>query len=108
MDNENSTSSSSEYSKREKEISMLEYMIFPTTKETFFKEYFEKKPLLIKRKKSDYYQGLHTKDQIVAEIKTESLLYATDINLAEFNRDTRKKEVKNIIDDQGHGMPVEL
>lgn len=42
----------------------LDWLIQPTTKQVFFQEYFEKRPLVVKRGAADYFQELLSLDEI--------------------------------------------
>jgi len=48
----------------------LEWLIQPTTKNEFFENYFEKKPLVVKRNEPDYFRNLLSLDEIDRVITT--------------------------------------
>lgn len=48
---------------------LLEYILHPISIETFFTQYWEKKPLFIERKNKDYYKGIFTKDDFFKYVK---------------------------------------
>lgn len=53
----------------------LEWLINPTTKSAFFDQYWEKKPLVIRRGQKDYYSSLLTLDDVDRAITTLNLTY---------------------------------
>lgn len=48
----------------------LDWLIHPASKETFFEEYFEKQPLVVKRNQEDYFKELLSLDEIDRVITT--------------------------------------
>lgn len=51
----------------------LEWLIHPITKDEFFCEYWEKKPLIVKRRQSDYYADLLSLDRVDSALTTLAL-----------------------------------
>ncbi len=51
----------------------LEWLIHPVSKEMFFAEYWEKKPLVVKRNQPDYFSGLSSLDEIDRALTTLDL-----------------------------------
>ncbi len=91
-------------------LDLLEWMIHPITPKQFFAEYWEKKPLVIKRKDPEYYTGLFSEAAVRERIKKQKeermkqepaqdydykMAYGRDMNLAQFNPKTKKKEIYN-------------
>jgi ribosomal protein L16 Arg81 hydroxylase len=67
------------------------WMIDPIEPDHFFEEYWEKKPLLIKREIPDYFEGLLTLEDIDRVITTLNLRYP-DINLTSATDDIKAEE----------------
>ena len=55
----------------------LEWMISPVNKQVFYEDYWEKKPLVVKRPNSDYFGSLLTLDEVDRVITTLGLRYPT-------------------------------
>ncbi|HEV2206676.1 MAG TPA: cupin domain-containing protein [Candidatus Acidoferrales bacterium] len=53
----------------------LEWLIQPTSRDRFFKEYFEKQPLLVRRQSPDYYASLLSLDEVDRVLTTLDLRY---------------------------------
>ena len=53
----------------------LEWLIDPTEKQTFFEQYWEKRPLVVRRNQSDYFSGLLSLDDVDRAITTLNLTY---------------------------------
>eukprot|EP00049_Salpingoeca_infusionum_P011792 m.207633 g.207633 ORF g.207633 m.207633 type:complete len:640 (+) comp15028_c2_seq1:123-2042(+) len=60
------------------------HMIAPITPEQFFSEYWEKKPLLIRRKSAHHYKSLFTSSVIDGIIRHNYLKYGVNIDLARY------------------------
>ena len=83
---------------REQPRASLEWLIHPITREQFFQEYWETKPLVVHRQSSDYYTSLLSLDEIDRALTTLDLRYpnivlknaARDVDPAEYtvNGDT--------------------
>lgn len=71
------------------EFNMLEWMLWPITIDQFFSEYWEKKPLHVKRDAS-YYEGLFTRADVDTILKEQELQYEVNINLAKVDKDGKK------------------
>lgn len=61
-------------------------MIHPTTPQTFYNNYFEKKPLIIKRKNPSYYDNIWDREMLDKAIRANNLVYGVDINLVNYNK----------------------
>lgn len=60
---------------RERAQPPLEWLIHPITIETFFQEYWERKPLVIQRECAEYYRSLLTLDEVDRALTTLDLRY---------------------------------
>ncbi|KXJ18241.1 Bifunctional lysine-specific demethylase and histidyl-hydroxylase MINA [Exaiptasia diaphana] len=56
-------------------------LIAPITSKTFFSEYWEKKPLLIKRNDISFYGPLFSKSDLEAVLKKEEIEFVNDVNV---------------------------
>src|SRR5215469_14353700 len=64
----------------------FDWLINPVSKETFFKEYWEKQPLVVQRGKKDYFWSLFSLDEVDRAITTLNLTYP-NIALKNANRE---------------------
>ncbi|TMW60699.1 hypothetical protein Poli38472_000741 [Pythium oligandrum] len=67
----------------------FEWLIFPMPVEEFYEKYWEKRPLAIKRKTSNYYEGWFSKDEIDRILKEHTMEYGADIDLTKYVDKTR-------------------
>ena len=96
-------------------LDLLTWMIHPITPKQFFEDYWEKNPLVIKRKDPEYYAGLFSEGAVrdrIAQQKLEKrkedvaqdydtrMVYGRDVNLAKFNPKTKKKDIYNKLGQQ--------
>jgi len=59
-------------------------LVAPTTSESFFSDYWEKKPLLIQRNDTSFYGPLFTKEDLEDILKREELSFAEDVNVVRY------------------------
>jgi lysine-specific demethylase/histidyl-hydroxylase NO66 len=70
----------------------LAWLLWPMKPQTFFEEYWEKKPLHLRRGKPGYYKGIFSKADIDRQLKGDSVFpYGQRLNLVRFDPSTRKK-----------------
>eukprot|EP00039_Didymoeca_costata_P010746 m.145507 g.145507 ORF g.145507 m.145507 type:complete len:530 (+) comp14947_c0_seq1:147-1736(+) len=69
---------------------VLQWLIYPITLETFFAEYWEKKPLLIRRKKKTYYQSLFGVDVIDEIMRTNYMKFGVNLDLTKYTNGVRE------------------
>lgn len=69
----------------------LEWLIYPTSKEVFFQEYFEKRPLVVKRGEPNYFKDLLSLDEIDRVITTLNRS-PEEIVLKNASRDVSEKD----------------
>eukprot|EP00933_Yihiella_yeosuensis_P041101 TRINITY_DN35542_c0_g1_i1.p1 TRINITY_DN35542_c0_g1~~TRINITY_DN35542_c0_g1_i1.p1 ORF type:complete len:579 (+),score=142.50 TRINITY_DN35542_c0_g1_i1:74-1810(+) len=70
----------------------LAWLVWPLSPQTFLTEYWEKKPLHLKRNRRDYYEGLFSKAELDRKMKDGmEARYGERINLARFDDKTGKK-----------------
>ncbi|RLN86358.1 hypothetical protein BBJ28_00004568 [Nothophytophthora sp. Chile5] len=68
---------------------LFAWLIHPVTPEDFYENYWEKRPLAIKRHLPSYYDGWFSKDEIDRILKTHSLEYGADLDLTKYVDNTR-------------------
>jgi len=74
----------------------LEWMLYPVTVKEFFETYWEKRPLVLKRKNPNYYANLFSTEKMLQAVEEKELKYGLHINLAKF--DGEKKIRHNLKD----------
>ncbi|OQR93849.1 nucleolar protein [Achlya hypogyna] len=68
---------------------MFQWLIYPVTLEDFYQNYWERKPLVIKRHYADYYDGWFGRDEIDRMLREHTLEYGEDIDLTRYQNDVR-------------------
>ncbi|DBA03316.1 TPA: hypothetical protein N0F65_011675 [Lagenidium giganteum] len=68
---------------------LFEWLIYPVTLEDFYANYWEKRPLAIKRKLPKYYDGWFSKDEINRILEDHTLEYGADLDLTKYVDETR-------------------
>ena len=63
---------------------VVESLLPSTSLETFFNEYWEKKPLFVKRDDADFYGSLFSKKDLEAVLKKEEILFTEDVSLMRY------------------------
>ena len=71
----------------------FESLVSPTSRDTFFSEYWEKEPLIVKRGDVDYYGDLFSKGNLEAILKKHKLQYEEDVVVCRYVKG--KKEFHN-------------
>lgn len=70
-------------------VQFFEWMIAPVTLDDFYRNYWEKKPLLIKRHRTDYYHGWLAKDDIDSLLHTFPLEYGKHLDITKYQNGKR-------------------
>ncbi|ETI43131.1 hypothetical protein F443_11842 [Phytophthora nicotianae P1569] len=68
---------------------LLTWLLYPVTPEDFYQNYWEQRPLAIKRNFPSYYDGWFSKQEIDRILKTHTLEYGTDLDLTKYVDNTR-------------------
>eukprot|EP01117_Protostelium_nocturnum_P001539 TRINITY_DN1184_c0_g2_i1.p1 TRINITY_DN1184_c0_g2~~TRINITY_DN1184_c0_g2_i1.p1 ORF type:complete len:565 (+),score=218.65 TRINITY_DN1184_c0_g2_i1:95-1789(+) len=68
----------------------FEWLIAPVSIDEFYENYWEKKPLLIKRKKPEYYTGWFTKKDMDELFKKNHLNYSQHVDVTIYEKGERK------------------
>lgn len=105
------------------EFDLLSYMLYPVKPSDFFANHWEKKPLVVKREKADFYKDLFSRKQLEKELeKADELLeeedgrssdtkhqtllkYGSEITLARFDPSIQAKVIENV---KENGEPASL
>lgn len=69
----------------------LAWLVWPMDPKVFLTEYWEKKPLHLKRGAPDYYNGLFSKQVLDTYIRTNEARYGERVNLTRFDADNAGK-----------------
>ncbi|CAK4086749.1 unnamed protein product [Aphanomyces euteiches] len=67
----------------------FQWLIYPVTVEDFYANYWERKPLHIKRHYDSYYDGWFSRQEIERMLKEHTLEYGEDIDLTKYVNETR-------------------
>ncbi|EQC33644.1 hypothetical protein SDRG_08748 [Saprolegnia diclina VS20] len=67
----------------------FQWLIYPVTLEDFYANYWERKPLVIKRHFESYYDGWFSRDEIDRMLREHTLEYGEDIDLTRYQNDVR-------------------
>ena len=62
-------------------LEIFKWLIHPITPQVFFTEYWEKKPLIVKRKNKDYYKKIFSKQELDEILKTKNIFFKRNINI---------------------------
>eukprot|EP00698_Gefionella_okellyi_P014945 TRINITY_DN4177_c0_g2_i1.p1 TRINITY_DN4177_c0_g2~~TRINITY_DN4177_c0_g2_i1.p1 ORF type:complete len:500 (-),score=120.33 TRINITY_DN4177_c0_g2_i1:105-1604(-) len=68
---------------------IFEWLIAPVTSDEFYEKYFEKRPLIIKRKKATYYDGWFSTKEIEAVLREREIMYGKDIDVTRYKKGER-------------------
>ncbi|RWS11651.1 bifunctional lysine-specific demethylase and histidyl-hydroxylase NO66-like protein [Dinothrombium tinctorium] len=68
----------------------FEWLINPFKTEQFFKEIWEKKPLLLKRKQNDYYHGVFSTAEFDTILRENHVQFTRNIDITSYSNDERK------------------
>lgn len=73
------------------EEAALAWLVWPMDPKVFLAEYWEKKPLHLKRSAPNYYDGLFSKQVLDTHLRTSEARYGERVNLARFDTDKAEK-----------------
>jgi len=68
----------------------FEWLISPTPVDKFYKEHWEKKPLLLKRSDSAYYKSVFSTKSLEKILRENNILYGKNIDITSFDKDKRE------------------
>jgi lysine-specific demethylase/histidyl-hydroxylase NO66 len=69
---------------------MFQWLIAPMSVEKFYTDYYEKKPLLLKREQRLYFNGWFSKDEMDRIMRQNELIFGVDIDLTKFENGVRQ------------------
>ncbi|KAL6486679.1 hypothetical protein MHYP_G00060710 [Metynnis hypsauchen] len=75
---------------RERASRLFQWLICPNQAKTFFKDFWEKKPLLIKRQNPDYYQGLFSTAEFDRILRTGNVQYGVNLDVTSYTNGKRE------------------
>ncbi|XP_036438083.1 ribosomal oxygenase 1 [Colossoma macropomum] len=75
---------------RERASRMFQWLICPNQAKTFFRDYWEKKPLLIRRQNPDYYQGLFSTAEFDRILRTDDVQYGVNLDVTSYTNGKRE------------------
>uniref|UniRef100_A0A131XLL6 Bifunctional lysine-specific demethylase and histidyl-hydroxylase n=1 Tax=Hyalomma excavatum TaxID=257692 RepID=A0A131XLL6_9ACAR len=68
----------------------FDWLIQPVERDRFFRELWEKKPMLVRRHQSDFYQGLMSCDQLDRILRERTLFFTENIDLTTYEGGKRE------------------
>ena len=77
--------SENEKSSEEKGLEYLEWIISPITKGKFFDDVFEKRPLHLKRGKSNYFKGIFSTSEFDRILRDEQILFGRNLDVTSYD-----------------------
>ncbi|XP_066532221.1 ribosomal oxygenase 1 [Hoplias malabaricus] len=75
---------------RERANRLFQWLIYPHQAKTFFRDYWEKKPLLIKRQNPEYYQGLFSTAEFDSILRNDDVQYGVNLDVTSYANDQRE------------------
>ncbi|TNM94777.1 hypothetical protein fugu_017536 [Takifugu bimaculatus] len=75
---------------RERASKLFQWLISPIPAETFFRETWEKKPILVQRKNPDYYKGLFSTAEFDRILRGEDVQYGVNLDVTSYTNGTRE------------------
>ncbi|XP_045617936.1 ribosomal oxygenase 1 [Procambarus clarkii] len=74
----------------EEGLKAFQWVIGPCSEEKFFRDYWEKKPLHIKRSDAQYYKGLFSTDVLDNILRENMVLYTKNLDITSFSNGKRE------------------
>ncbi|XP_017551174.1 ribosomal oxygenase 1 isoform X1 [Pygocentrus nattereri] len=75
---------------RERASRLFQWLICPNQDKTFFRDCWEKKPLLIRRQNPDYYQGLFSTAEFDRILRTDDVQYGVNLDVTSYTNGKRE------------------
>nr|XP_055042109.1 ribosomal oxygenase 1 isoform X2 [Misgurnus anguillicaudatus] len=75
---------------RERANRLFQWLIHPVQAKTFFRDNWEKKPILIQRQNPDYYKGLFSTAEFDQILRNDNVLYGVNLDVTSYTNDTRE------------------
>uniref|UniRef100_A0AAY4DKM5 Bifunctional lysine-specific demethylase and histidyl-hydroxylase n=1 Tax=Denticeps clupeoides TaxID=299321 RepID=A0AAY4DKM5_9TELE len=84
------TSLSKVNSSRQRASALFHWLINPVSSENFFRDTWEKKPLLVRRQKPDYYHGLFSTTEFDRILRTDNVQFGVNLDVTSYSNGKRK------------------
>ncbi|XP_068564304.1 ribosomal oxygenase 1 [Cebidichthys violaceus] len=75
---------------RERASKLFQWLINPIPAKAFFRETWEKKPILVQRKNSDYYKGLFSTAEFDRILRREDVQYGVNLDVTSYTNGKRE------------------
>ncbi|KAG8011429.1 Ribosomal oxygenase 1 [Nibea albiflora] len=75
---------------RERASQLFQWLINPIPAKTFFRDTWEKKPILVQRKNPDYYKGLFSTAEFDRILRQEDVQYGVNLDVTSYANGTRE------------------
>ncbi|XP_075939847.1 ribosomal oxygenase 1 [Anarhichas minor] len=75
---------------RERASKLFQWLINPIPAKAFFRETWEKKPILVQRKNSDYYKGLFSTAEFDRILRQEDVQYGVNLDVTSYSNGRRE------------------
>ncbi|XP_072543284.1 ribosomal oxygenase 1 isoform X2 [Salminus brasiliensis] len=75
---------------RERANRLFQWLIHPSPAKTFFRDYWEKKPLLIRRQNREYYQGLFSTAEFDNILRNDNVQYGVNLDVTSYTNGKRE------------------
>ncbi|XP_059212427.1 ribosomal oxygenase 1 [Centropristis striata] len=75
---------------RERASQLFQWLISPIPAKTFFRETWEKKPILVQRKDRDYYKGLFSTAEFDRILRQEDVQYGVNLDVTSYTNGKRE------------------
>lgn len=75
---------------RERASKLFQWLINPIPAKSFFRDTWEKKPILVQRKNPDYYKGLFSTEEFDRMLREEDVQYGVNLDVTSYNNGKRE------------------
>ncbi|KAM4600764.1 ribosomal oxygenase 1 isoform 1-T1 [Polymixia lowei] len=75
---------------RQRASKLFQWLIHPIPAKTFFRETWEKKPILVKRQNPDYYKGLFSTEEFDRILRHEDVQYGVNLDVTSYTNGKRE------------------
>ncbi|XP_061890674.1 ribosomal oxygenase 1 isoform X1 [Entelurus aequoreus] len=77
-------------SSKERASKLFQWLIDPVPAKAFFRETWEKKPILVQRKNPDYYKGLFSTEEFDRILRQEDVQYGVNLDVTSYTKGKRE------------------
>ncbi|XP_030628508.1 ribosomal oxygenase 1 [Chanos chanos] len=75
---------------KERASRLFQWIIHPMSEKSFFRDYWEKKPLLIKRRNPSYYEGLFSTAEFDRILRNDNVQYGVNLDVTSYSNGKRE------------------